>query len=264
MIKTKLQFKYMLLFLSIALLGILACNALVPVPSATPSLVPPTATSISLAEKVVLSSVSLRETNQIPAYAINAEIPTLQGSTDARVVTFNMEMTKLVHGEIDSFKKNSSKLPNDPTFASSFFDVIYTLMLQSGDIWGLKLDFSGYASGAAHPYHYSVTVNYDLGQGKELALSDLFLPNSNYLEAISSYCIMELSKRDIAFDMFSEGAAPTPENYRNWNITADGLMITFDEYQVAPYAAGPQTVIVPYGVLQPMIDPLGPLGKLSQ
>jgi hypothetical protein len=42
------------------------------------------------------------------------------------------------------------------------------------------------------------------------------------------------------------------------------LLITFDEYQVAPYAAGPQKVAIPYSELRALINPQGPLGKLSQ
>ena len=41
-------------------------------------------------------------------------------------------------------------------------------------------------------------------------------------------------------------------------------MITFDEYQVAPYAAGPQEVTVPYGALQAVIHRQGPLGAVPQ
>lgn len=247
------------------LLILLACNALIPVSTAIPLPVPPTATSIPLGEQVILSTVSLHETNQSPAYEIKAEIPTLQGSTDARVVTFNTEMTNLVNREIDLFKKNVSEIPVDPTFSASFLDVKYTPLLQAGDILGIKFDFFFYSSGAAHPGSYSMTVNYDLTQGRELALSELFVSNANYLETISNYCITDLKRQNPEIDdSFLGGAAPTLENYRNWNITTEGLLITFDEYQVAPYAAGPQRVIVPYGVLQPVIDPQGPLGRSRQ
>ena len=55
------------------------------------------------------------------------------------------------------------------------------------------------------------------------------------------------------------GADPLPDNYRTWNIAVDGLVITFDAYQVAAYAAGPQIVTIPYMELQAIIDPSGPL-----
>jgi hypothetical protein len=46
---------------------------------------------------------------------------------------------------------------------------------------------------------------------------------------------------------------------RNWNITPDGLLITFDTYQVGPGAAGPQQVNVPYNALGSVINSQGPL-----
>jgi hypothetical protein len=181
------------------------------------------------------------------------------------VQTFNQHLNEIVTKEVDTFRQSFQQNTAPPvTEAGSAVDVTYQLISQIGDIWSIKLDFSFYSDGAAHPGLYSITVNYDLAQGKELALGDLFLPNSNYLEAISNYCIAELSKQPFFDTPFQEGAKPTAENYRNWNITKDGLMITFDEYQVAPYAAGPQTVVVPYSTLQTVINPQGPLGKISQ
>ena len=39
--------------------------------------------------------------------------------------------------------------------------------------------------------------------------------------------------------MFPDGAEPRPENYQVWNFDFNGLLITFDQYQVMPYAYGP-------------------------
>jgi hypothetical protein len=127
------------------------------------------------------------------------------------------------------------------------------------DLWSFKFDSAFYSDGAAHPGLNSMTLNYDLAQGRELTLGDLFLPNSNYLEVISNYCITELSKQPFFDSPFADGAKPTPENYRNWNLAPDGLLITFDTYQVGPGAAGPQQVNVPYGELTSIINPQGPL-----
>ncbi len=261
---------YKLIIASFMLFSVLACNgtftaafptATNPVPTETAVILPPSATPTPPA---TLSSVSLHEENKNPNYEVKAQVPTLDGNTDARVVNFNTAMLNLVNKEINAFKKNVSQLPPSSVSPGSFLDVTYALTLQKGDLWSFKFGFSGYSAGAAHPYLYSITVNYDLGQGRQLALSELFLPNSNYLEVISNYCIAQLSKRDIGFEGFSQGAGPTLENYRNWNITRDGLMITFDEYQVAAYAAGPQTVVVPYGELQAVINPQGQLEKPTQ
>jgi hypothetical protein len=42
------------------------------------------------------------------------------------------------------------------------------------------------------------------------------------------------------------------------------LQITFDAYQVAAYAAGPQEVVVSYSVLKPIIKPDGPLAAFTK
>ena len=256
---------YKIFIISLALFIILACNALAPVPTVTPSAIPLTITPVVLiSQQVTLVPQAANETNQTPPFTITSQTPQLAGSDDPRVMTFNQRLNELVTKEVDiwrqSFLQNTAPTVNN----GSTLDVTYTLLSQIDDLWSFKFDFSFYADGAAHPGLNSLTLNYDLGQGKELALADLFLPNANYLEAISKYCIAELSKQPFFDGPFSEGAQPTLENYRNWNITPDGLMITFDEYQVAPYAAGPQKVLVPYNELQAVINPQGPLGKLTQ
>src|SRR6266498_29035 len=253
-----------LIITSFILLLILACNALAPGPTPTVSPVPPTATPILLSQQVTFVPASFSETNQSPAYMITSQTPQLAGSDDPRVQAFNQRLNDLVKKEVDTFRQGFIQNPNPPGSTGSFLEVTYELVSQIADTWSLKLNFSFYSAGAAHPGLYSITVNYDLGQDRELALSDLFLPNSNYLEAISNYCIAELSKQPGFDSSFADGAKPTPENYRNWNITPDGLLITFDMYQVMPGASGPQQVSVPYSDLQASINPAGPLERFAQ
>jgi len=112
----------------------------------------------------------------------------------------------------------------------------------------------------------TTVVNYDVKNGKKLALGDLFNPKSNYLSVISTYCIKDLrdqAKRDkesmLDEDMMKSGASPRADNYQACSITKKGLWITFDPYQVAAYAAGPQYVLVPYSALKDIIKPDGPL-----
>lgn len=256
---------YKILLLGLALFITLACNALAITPTVTPSAVPATPTPVVLiSQQVTLISAPYDETNQTPPFTIMSQTPQLTGSDDPRVQAFNQQLNERVSKEVDTFRQSFLQNTAPTVNNGSSLDVTYTLVSQMADIWSFKFDFSFYSDGAAHPGLYSITLNYDLGQGRELALSDLFIPSSNYLEIIANECITELSKQPFFEGPFTEGAQPTPENYRNWNITPDGLMITFDEYQVAPYAAGPQKVIVPYSQLQAVINPQGPLGKFNR
>jgi len=258
--------------ISVVFLITLACNASFTVfdPTATPpipSSIPPTETVALLSQQVTLVSVPFSETDpgsNFPKYTIDTQTPQLTGNDDPRVLAFNQRLNDLVVKEVDVWRQSFQQLPITPLSNGSSLEVKYTLVSQINDLWSFKFDFAFYSDSAAHPGLNSITLNYDLGQGRELALSDLFLPNSNYLETISNYCTAELSKQPYADSFSLDGAKPTVENYRNWNITPKGLMITFDTYQVAPGAAGPQTVIVPYDQLKSFIAPQGPLNNFIQ
>jgi len=224
----------------------------------------PTNTAIPLSGQVTLVSQPYSETNQDPAFTITAQIPQLSGSDDPRVQVINQKLDELVQTEIAVFRGEFTRGPVVEVSTNSFLEVTYALLSQYNDIWSFKFYYSFYNNGAAHPGDFSHTINYDLGTGRELALGDLFISGSNYLDAISNYCLTELRKQPYSDSFTTSGADPTLENYRNWNITPDGLMITFDTYQVAPGAAGPQIVVVPYVQLQGLIDPQGPLMDMAQ
>ena len=217
---------------------------------------------VPISQQVTLISIPFTETSQDPEYAITAETPQLTGSDDLRVQAFNQRLDEIVKQEVDLKRQEFLQTNVSPEFGSDL-KLTYELVSQITDIWSLKLNIEFYRAGAAHPGYETITVNYDLGRGRELALGDLFLPNSNYLDVLAKYCIAELKKQHGEF-FFEDSAQPSPEIYADWNITADGLMITFDAGLVAAYAAGPQTVIVPYGELHGLVDPQGPLGKILQ
>jgi hypothetical protein len=250
-------------------MGSLACNVIVSAlsPAATVPPAPIVASEAATAAPLISQQITLvsqprDETSQNPPFTINVQIPQLTGSNDSRVTAFNQQLQDLVTREVDAWRESFNKITLVTNGSS--LDENYTLISQIGDLWSLKFDFRFYSDGAAHPGLYSITLNYDLGQGRELALGDLFLPNSGYLETIASYCVAELSKQPGFDGPFTEGAKPTQENYRNWNITPDGLLITFDMYQVAPGASGPIQVLVPYDQLQTVIDPQGPLADITK
>ena len=247
------------LLLSMTLLCACTPTALtVKAPTQQPATLPP------MVESLQLLTSPFSEEGQTPNYKIMAQIPYLNNPSDARIQAFNTRLKTVSDDAIAAFKKDLAQEPAAPISAGSSFDLRYDLIGQRGGIWSVKFSAEVYMDGAAHPYHYSIPLNYDLEDGRELALDELFVPGSNYLELIADYCKTELSGRDIGFDGFSQGADPTNENYRNWNISDDGILITFDEYQVAPYVAGPQTVVIPFDTLREVVNPQGVLAPFMK
>lgn len=247
-----------------------------PVP-ATPTLPPPPdapltptetpaldqAGNLRLFQQVTLTGEPYSESGDSPIYTLETNTPVLEGSDDPRVLEFNRLAAEMVDEMVASFKSGFEYLPEEPISAGSFFQVTFSQLAPPGDILSIQFGVDGYSDGAAHPYHWTKTLNYDLESGQVLSLDVLFLPGADYLTLVAEYCKAELATRDIGFELgFSGGADPLPDNYLNWNLTYDGLLVTFDEYQVAPYAAGKQQVLVPYEALGAVIAPGGPLSKI--
>jgi hypothetical protein len=141
--------------------------------------------------------------------------------------------------------------------------------LASDELISVEFNIGGYYAGAAHPNSYTEVINFDAKNGRVLKLADLFKPRAKYLQTISAYAIKDLkaqSKTEGPDSMLTDetiqgGAGPDAKNYKSWTITRKGLAITFDSYQVAPYAAGPQQVLIPYSALKDLINPDGALGR---
>jgi hypothetical protein len=255
-----------LIILAILLLCDLACGGaptLLPITNTPPTppteILTPTFTSIPVFSVVNLVSTPIEETGNSPDYSIKALTPFFQGSEDLRVVNFNNEMKILTQEELSKFKDNVLQVQPMPGESGSVYDQSFRLLSPPGNLVSVKFQITIYIQGAAHPGTHSRTVTYDLEAGKDIQMAQLFVAGTDYLQRIANYCIAQLSSRDIAFDPSSSGAKPLSENYGNWNITKDGLLITFDEYQVAAYAAGAQEVAIPFPEMLAVIDPTGPL-----
>lgn len=238
-----------------------------PIPTFTAAApVEPTATP-SLNDNLTVTSMAFDDAVAAPPFTSKVTLPALQwqSGNDPRLQAFNELLYRTAQNEADRFKSDVLASATTPPIAfGSSFEVNYTLIGQQGGIWSFKFDNSYYFDGAAHPGSYSITVNYDLENGRALNLPDLFIPGSNYLQIISNYCKAEILTRDAAFESFIGGADPHPENYARWNLSNEGLTITFDEYQVAPYAAGPQKVVIPFAALQGITDPNGAISLFEQ
>lgn len=105
---------------------------------------------------------------------------------------------------------------------------------------------------------------FNLNNRVMINLSDLFIKNSVYLKRISDYCRATLKNKEELIDkeLIDEGTAPTKSNYKIWSITPEGILIYFEDYQVASHGNSPQEVVVPYSFLLDIIKPDGPLADL--
>jgi hypothetical protein len=221
---------------------------------------------------VELIAKQIKENNKKLNYEVAVEYPQLTGSTNPNAEKFNQASRSSVTKKIGVFKAEmtapeAEELPGESM--GSDINIGYTVGLAQDDLVSVRFEVGSYYRGAAHPNSYSEVLNFDLKNGKALKLSDLFKPGAKYLQAISSYCIKDLKRQSKAKgadggledSSIESGAAPSAKNYQSWTIKKKGLGINFDSYQVGPYAAGPQYVLVPYATIKDLVNVDGPIGQ---
>ena len=227
---------------------------------------------IAFTGDVELVSKQIKENDKKLMYEVSAHYPQLNGGNNPNFEKFNHTARALVSQKVAGFKKDMAPAegeePRPEGSMGSNLNVAYTLILAQDDLISVKFDVGSYYQGAAHPNSYSDVINYDLKNGKQLKLSDLFKPGAKYLQAIADYSIADLKKqateKGLTAEEIQNGAAPAAKNYQSWNIMKTGIGVTFDAYQVGPYAAGPQFVTVPYSALKDLINPEGPIAQFAK
>src|ERR1035437_3370905 len=221
-----------------------------------------------------ITTREIKESIKLKKAELSAEYPELSGNTNA--AGFNQLAKATVMRSLAGFRKDLAgmtaadiKLLGE---IGNYIDVGYNVEYADDDQISVNFGEDTF-TGGAHPNHGTFTLTYDLKAGRELKLADLFKPGSKYLTTIADYAMRDLKGRKdpdsgenmgIAQDIFEDGAKPTAENYQFWNVTKKGLMITFPPYQVAAYAYGPQTVIIPLSQLKDIARADGALAKVKK
>jgi uncharacterized protein YecT (DUF1311 family) len=136
-------------------------------------------------------------------------------------------------------------------------DADYTIVRNDGQvfavIWNETADFHG-----AHPSNEIFTANYLLPDGWRIYLPEI-VDGARAFKRISALSIASLDKQLSSPDSMSDrdwiskGASPDAINFENFALLRDRLHIEFPSYQVAAYAAGPQTVEIPLSQLAPVM-----------
>lgn len=148
-----------------------------------------------------------------------------------------------------SFKATSEEPHTNPYELST----AYVLTSPSPQYLSLVWQIYVYTGGAHSNLEIS-TFTYSATTGNTIELYDVFEDLDLALEIASDYAERELKRtlEDMAdLDMIREGTAPDVENFSRFALTPSGMRFYFPPYQVAPWAAGMQTVEVPLSELSP-------------
>jgi hypothetical protein len=201
-------------------------------------------------------------------YEISISYPQIKGLNNSSQDGFNKMMTARMNAEKDSFEvwmKDWEVMNHQPDMGS-YYDVNDTVLYMDSKVISVICYVDTYFEGAAHPGNWSFSINYDLIKNKEVKLSDVF--TGDYVKFFSQYCIKDITKQKkdnyapelTDPDEFTlDGAGPKEENFKVFNPTKEGFLITFPTYQVGAYVEGPMEVLIPYNLLKDYVKTGSPL-----
>lgn len=111
----------------------------------------------------------------------------------------------------------------------------------------------------AHPNGFFKTLTFDTTTGAQLSLGDIFTPSSDYLGFLSTQSrgkLPDIIGKDLAdIGYIKDGTTPDEKNFENFFFDNADFVILFPPYQVAAYAAGPQTLRLPISQLTNLLKP---------
>ena len=231
------------------------------------------ATSICYSQNMNITYKEIKRDNKSQSSEIMASFPQVDFGPDAFMgvrgiaTDINAEVERIVNGMISDFETGVNELENKSANGNgSQLDISSEADVTGGTLFSARINKFSYYSGAAHPMTTVTTFNYStISYGEIDSLGKLFKRDSGYLNFISNYCITKLREHavkegyDNIDDMIVEGASAKEENYQNWYVESDSLVIIFNPYQAGPYVMGIQTVSIALSEMTAMIDPKGPL-----
>ena len=134
-----------------------------------------------------------------------------------------------------------------PGWQNSYFtSATYTGSRPSANYFSIAYMIYWY-NGGPHPNRAYKVWAYDVRNGKELTLKDLFPSREGVESALAGLAITALSDRvkDLTEDMMDI-------NIRRISLTANGLRIVYSPYEIASYAEGEFFVDIPLKALEPL------------
>lgn len=205
--------------------------------------------------------------NGIPGYSTSINRITVSSAKYPNV----SEISDHINGALSEYSmdaRSSSLTPNPEHFnlmqsewqRTDTFDAIFLSAQVVGRVLAVTYSLHWYRAGAAHPVHSPRTFNYLLEPVHFLGkISDLFSTD----EALS--VLRELTEVRLVEALYEEGVDDHSLDwirtgtkdwkcFSNFALGEDGLNLQFSSYQVACYAAGMPSVLIPYSELTPYFN----------
>ncbi|MEZ5305825.1 MAG: DUF3298 and DUF4163 domain-containing protein [Pyrinomonadaceae bacterium] len=193
----------------------------------------------------------INESSEKEKFSIEATYPKIETADGKALEAVNsaifMHVDKAIYTFKEAVKENLEARENQP--ADMTYEIVIGYEVKQFDENILSLLIGNYEfTGGAHPASWSDSYTFDLKNDARIYFDALF-QNEGYLNVLSTESARLLKEKigkNAEGYWIEDGTAPEPQNFQVWNITPEGFLITFNDYQVAPYVAGSFEVTIPY------------------
>lgn len=226
--------------------------------------------------KVTSATASDRDPQGV--WTVSYHYPRLDAAAAPGAAAVNEDIVTDVQGQAQAFEAGPAAIRQQPGKVNTLTGS-YAVVLLRSDLASFRLTWVDDTSGA-HPATTIETISYDLNSGTRIAFSDVFSDSSAALSILSQQS-RELLRPVLGADydpaIVTDGTSPdcpamtgpTPScplpagsNFATWALAATGLSVTFQEYQVAAYADGTPSVVIPWSALAGVVKSDGPAARL--
>lgn len=222
----------------------------------------PTTSPTPAPQKIAATNQKIEQASASIGYKVNVSYPKISGLTNTKAQsTINSAIKSMMTKEVNEFTKAVSEADKTiPVTNGGELIISNKVDFATDNAVSVWFQVMKNVPGMAHPWNYNLVYNYDVGANKVMQISDLFVPESNWVQTLS-----DIAKNDIiaqpelqdtmGLQYFADqGAGPKAENFKLFNISDKNLILIFDPATVAPDFAGTRTVKIPWSKLSSILN----------
>ncbi len=207
------------------------------------------------ADRLIISSRIIKESSD--AMVVDMQVPTINGGLPSGVKSVLNErwlkdaqdFKSSVASGLAEYLEESRTYGGEKNPFGSYSS--YEIGSMAPGILSMYVDYYQYMGGA-HGLTDRKAYNIDLSNGSDLALGDLFISGFDYRSIINQFIEDKIS---ISSEFYFEGAFSGIKDDQEFYIKDDQLVIYFQQYEIAAYAAGIPEFSVPMSYLSDGIKP---------
>lgn len=200
----------------------------------------------AIQDNVVVTPKKFNKSNEL--VTIDLTIPQISGmGNKEKEMVINQNFEKEANDAYEAVEKQAkedyeqSKKYNIP-FTNYEVNYSYLISYNKNGILSIPVDISTY-TGGAHGMTVRKSNNFDIHTGQKLLLKDLFAEGYNYKAIVDDIINTEISKNK---DNYFEGSFKGIKDDSDYFLNNKGIVIYFQLYEIAPYAAGMPEFLIPY------------------